>query len=90
MATLIEFPRSNSKQTANSGRNQKAMATRFVFWRSQEIEQVTEMLKDEFPGADVRNAMNFARVVVNPSEGKEMLTQYVRSSLYSKSQKLAA
>lgn len=90
MATLLEFPRPNGSQTAENGRYQKIMASRFAFWRTHEIQQVTDLLLQEFPGADVRNAMHFARVVVNPSEGSETLTQYVRSILYTDSAKLAA
>ncbi len=90
MATLLEFPRSNGSQTADNGRYQKIMASRFAFWRAHEIQQMTDLLQVEFPGADVRNAMNFARVVVNASEGSDMLAQYVRGILEANSVKLAA
>jgi len=90
MPTLLEFPRSNGSQTADNSRYQKIMASRFAFWRAHEIQQVTDLLLQEFPGADVRNAMNFARVVVNPSEGNETLARYVRGILYTASVKLAA
>lgn len=90
MATLLEFPRPNGSQTADNGRYQKIMASRFAFWRAHEIQQVMDLLLQEFPGADVRNAMNFARVVVSPSEGNETLTQYVRGILDTESSRLAA
>lgn len=83
---LLELPCLDSPEDTE----ESPLAARLAFWRAQEIRQATGLLQREFPTADVQNAMNFARVVVDPNEGIERLTQYVRGILHPKGGKLAA